>query len=269
MKVYAKRISHFLEFDMTLIDTHAHLFLEEFNADLESASARAAQEGVEKILMPNLDSSSIEAMLATEQKNASCLPMIGIHPCYVKENFEEELSLIESRISTHKFYAVGEAGLDLYWDRTFWKEQQEAFRFQVQLAKKHKLPLSIHCREAVEEAIEIVSNEHDSDLKGVFHCFSGNGEQARRIIEMNFCLGIGGVLTFKNSGLDKALAGVSLDALVLETDAPYLAPAPHRGKRNEPAYLILIAQRLADIYKIPVSEVADITTQNAKRLFAL
>lgn len=236
---------------------------------MEATLERAAQEGVQKILMPNLDSSSVEAMLAVERKSALCLPMIGVHPCYVKENFEEELSMVESWIARHKFCAVGEAGLDLYWDRTFWKEQQEAFRFQIQLAKKHKLPLSIHCREAVDEAIEIISKEHTSDLKGVFHCFSGNAEQARRIVEMNFRLGAGGTLTFKNSGLDKVLPNVSLDAIVLETDAPYLAPVPHRGKRNEPAYLILIAQRLADIYKISVSEVADVTTENAKQLFDL
>lgn len=254
---------------MNFIDTHAHIFLEEFNADLDAVLEHSKQEEVEKILMPNLDSSTIETMLAVEKKNAGCLPMIGIHPCYVKENFEEELKIVESWISKHKFCAIGEVGLDLYWDKTFWKEQQEAFRFQIQLAKKHKLPLSIHCREAVDEAIDIISKEYTTDLRGVFHCFSGNTEHARKIAEMNFFLGIGGVATFKNSGLDKVLPAVSLDHIVLETDAPYLAPTPHRGKRNEPAYLSLIGQKLAAIYQTSVSDVANITTTNARKLFNL
>lgn len=254
---------------MNFIDTHAHIFLEEFKADLDAVLERSKQEGVEKILMPNLDSSTIETMLAVEKKNAWCLPMIGIHPCYVKENFEEELRIVESWISKHKFYAVGEVGLDLYWDKTFWKEQQEAFRFQIQLAKKHKLPLSIHCREAMDEAIDIISKEYTTGLRGVFHCFSGNAEHARKIAEMNFFLGIGGVATFKNSGLDKVLSSVSLDNIVLETDAPYLAPAPHRGKRNEPAWLSLIGQKLAAIYQTSVNNVANVTTTNARKLFNL
>lgn len=255
---------------MNLIDSHAHIYSEKFDADRAEAMERAQQEGVTKIYMPNIDHTSIDAMLEAEQKYpGACIPMMGLHPTSVDKTFERELYLVEEWLNKRKFAAIGECGIDLYWDKTFLPQQQEALRVQVELAKKHQLPIILHTRDSFEEAYEIVAAAQDGTLKGIFHCFSGTLQEAERVKELGFLMGIGGVATFKNGGLDKVLPHVQLEDLVLETDCPYLAPAPHRGKRNEPVYLPLIAQRLADLLEKPVQEVAEKTTANATNLFKL
>ncbi|HMP99711.1 MAG TPA: TatD family hydrolase [Cyclobacteriaceae bacterium] len=254
---------------MELIDTHAHIYLKDFADDREDMLARAADVGLHKIYMPNIDHTSIDDMLNLEAKHPqACIAMMGLHPCSVNKNFEKELYEVESWLARRKFAAVGEIGTDLYWDKTFWEQQQEAFKIQVTWAIQHKLPIVIHCRESLNETIDMVEHLKDENLKGVFHCFSGTPEQAKRIIDLGFYLGIGGVATFKNGGLDKVLPDVDLAHIVLETDSPYLAPVPHRGKRNEPAYLQLIAQRVADLMQISIEEVAAETSGNSKLLFS-
>ncbi|MDN4164387.1 TatD family hydrolase [Cytophagales bacterium LB-30] len=253
---------------MMLIDTHCHIFSEEFATDRESAIQRALEVGVSQILMPNIDADSISAMMELHSTHPSvCLPMMGLHPCYVKEDFEQVLMQMESLLSQHSFVAIGEIGTDLYWDKTFWSHQQEAFKIQVGWAKKHKLPIAIHCRESFQETLALLEPLVDEYLTGVFHCFTGNAQDADRVKEMGFYLGIGGVATFKKGGMDTVIPQIGLERVVLETDSPYLAPVPYRGKRNEPAYLALIAQKVADYLAIPVEEVASITTQNARQLF--
>ena len=254
---------------MELIDTHAHIYLKDFADDREDMLARAADVGLHKIYMPNIDHTSIDDMLNLEAKHPqACIAMMGLHPCSVNKNFEKELYEVESWLARRKFAAGGEIGTDLYWDKTFWEQQQEAFKIQVTWAIQHKLPIVIHCRESLNETIDMVEHLKDENLKGVFHCFSGTPEQAKRIIDLGFYLGIGGVATFKNGGLDKVLPDVDLAHIVLETDSPYLAPVPHRGKRNEPAYLQLIAQRVADLMQISIEEVAAETSGNSKLLFS-
>jgi TatD DNase family protein len=263
---------------MKLTDTHAHLYAEQFDNDRESMMARAMQQGVEYFFLPNIDSASIEGMLALVKKYpGKCFPMMGLHPCYVAKTYEDDLEVVtgwlkkmKSEPEAPRFYAVGEIGIDLYWDKTHFKEQQEAFRRQITLAKEYGLPIVIHTRSSFDEAFEIVREMHEGTLKGIFHCFSGTLEQAKQVIALGgFKLGIGGVVTFKNSGVDKVVEGVSLEHLVLETDAPYLAPVPYRGKRNESAYVRLVAEKVAQIKNIPVEEVARITTENALRLFGI
>lgn len=250
------------------IDTHAHLYAEEFNADRADMFARSEEQGVTKIFMPNVDHTSIDSMLEIESRSGGkCLAMMGLHPTYIKKDFERELYLVEQWLSKRKFAAVGEIGTDLYWDKTFWEQQQEAFTIQVNWAKQYKLPVVIHCRESIDQTIDMVEQLTDGKLKGIFHCFIGSVEQAERIIKLGFLLGIGGVATFKNGGLDKVLPHIAMEHLVLETDSPYLAPVPHRGKRNEPAYIPLVAQRLADLKGIPLSDVQALTTSNATQLF--
>jgi TatD DNase family protein len=250
------------------IDTHAHIYASEFADDRTAMIQQAFDARVRKIYMPNIDHTSIDAMLELEHTfPGQCIPMMGLHPCYVKKNFERELYIVEDWLSKRKFAAVGEIGTDLYWDKTFWEQQQEAFRIQVNLAKRYELPIVIHCRESIDETIALVEELKDEKLRGIFHCFSGNEAQARRIIAAGFLLGIGGVATFKNGGLDKVLPLIGLEHLVLETDSPYLAPVPHRGKRNEPAYLPLIAAKVAAYTRTMLDDVRNITTQNAIRLF--
>ena len=250
------------------VDTHAHLYSEEFNEDIDDVIERCGRANVGKIYMPNIDHTSIDSMMELELKNPHCLSMMGLHPCSVKKDFEKELYLVETWLNKRKFSAIGEMGTDLYWDKTFWPQQQEAFKIQVEWANKFRRPIVIHCRESINETIELLEPALDGNLKGVFHCFSGTIEQAKKIISMGFYLGIGGVSTFKNGGLDKVLPEVDLNSLVLETDSPYLAPVPHRGKRNEPSYIPLIAQRVAQLKKNPVEEVMLTTTKNANRLFS-
>ena len=252
------------------IDTHAHIYLEEFESDTGDMLLRCEENGVRKIFMPNIDHTSMDAMMEVELRNPSrCYSMMGLHPCSVKKDFQKELYIVEDWLNKRKFAAVGEMGTDLYWDKTFWPEQQEAFKVQVQWAKKHHLPIVIHCRESIDETIELLDPFVDGKLTGIFHCFSGSLEQAKKIIEMNFYLGIGGIVTFKNSGLDKILPDLDVHRIVLETDSPYLAPVPHRGKRNEPSYLTLVAQKICELKKMKLSELQNVTSENALKIFKI
>jgi TatD DNase family protein len=229
---------------------------------------RCMEQRVTKIFMPNVDHASIDAMLELESRSSGqCIPMMGLHPCSVKKGFERELYLIESWLSKRKFSAVGEIGTDLYWDKNLFDYQKEAFIIQVNWAKKYNLPIVIHCRESIDQTIELVKQMQDGNLSGIFHCFSGTVEQALQITKLGFYLGIGGVATFKNGGLDKVLPDIELKHLVLETDSPYLAPVPHRGKRNEPSYIPLVAKKVAEFKDLSIDEVQRATTENALKLF--
>ncbi|MCU0420973.1 MAG: TatD family hydrolase [Cyclobacteriaceae bacterium] len=251
-----------------LIDTHAHIYAHEFETDRADMLTRAREQGITKIYMPNVDHASIDAMLEVESRWPGCVAMMGLHPCSVKKDFEKELYRVETWLNQRAFAAIGEMGTDLYWDKTFWPQQQEAFKIQVGWAKRYQRPLVIHCRESINETLDLLEPLQDGTLTGVFHCFTGNLPQAQRMIALGFYLGIGGVATFKNGGLDQVLPEIDLQHVVLETDSPYLAPVPHRGKRNEPLYLPLIAQRISEIKSVPLSEVQRITTANAHQLFA-
>lgn len=256
---------------MKLIDTHCHLYLPEFDTDRDAMMQRAIDIGVEKFFLPNIASDSIEGMLTLSRGYPeNCFPMMGLHPCSVKENWKQETTMIEEylfRRSETKFWSIGETGLDYYWDKTFIAAQKENFQLHIDWAKKLKLPIIIHSRDATDDCIEMISKNKDSRLSGIFHCFSGTLEQARQIIDLDFYLGIGGVVTFKNGGLDKVMEHLDLSHVVLETDSPYLAPAPHRGKRNESSYLRLVAEKLSAIKKLPFEEVASITSANARQIF--
>ncbi len=255
---------------MNLIDTHAHIYSDEFENDRAGAIERAKTAGVNKILMPAIDSSTHENMLRLEEEYAgTCISMMGLHPCSVKENYEEELRIAEEYLVKQKFMAVGEIGLDFYWDVSFKDQQYAAFHRQVEWALAYDIPISIHSRNATDECIKVVQEHQQGKLRGVFHCFSGTPGQAMQLIELGFYLGIGGVLTFKNAGLDKIVKEIDLSCMVLETDAPYLAPVPFRGKRNECSYIPYILQKLADIKEMPTDIVARITTTNAEKLFGL
>lgn len=253
---------------MELVDTHTHLYARQLNPDINAVVQRALQAGVTRFYLPNVDSDSIEDMLAFENAWPQYgFPMMGLHPCSVKENFEEELAIVKKWIDQRPFSAIGEIGIDLYWDKTFLEEQKTAFLRQIDWAKALKLPVSIHCRDSMDLVIGLVEKEAGPNLTGVFHCFTGNAEQAAKIREMGFYLGIGGVLTYKNSGLAETLKEIGLEKVMLETDSPYLAPVPHRGKRNETAYLRLIAEKMAEVLEVSLDQVAEITTSNAKTLF--
>ena len=257
---------------MYLIDTHTHLYSSQFDEDRNDVIQRSLAKGVQKMLLPNIDQSSIEGMLTLADNYPNiCYPMMGLHPCSVDENSQEILKNLESFFTeNHKFIAVGEIGIDLYWDKTFLKEQIEAFEIQINWAKKYKLPIVIHARDSFNEIFEVLDQMNDEHLTGVFHCFSGNLEQANKVLSYGgFKLGIGGVVTFKKSGLDEVVTNISIDHLILETDSPYLAPTPYRGKRNESSYIPLIAEKLSLIYGISEEEIGIITTQNALNLFKL
>jgi TatD DNase family protein len=250
------------------IDTHAHVFAEQFQPDRNDIIARAIDAGVKEIYMPNIDHTSIDGMFEMEEKfRGTCFSMMGLHPTSVKKDFEKELYIVEEWLFKRKFVAVGEMGTDLYWDKSFWEQQKEAFKIQVGWAKKLKLPIVIHCRESMDETIALLEPLLGNDLTGVFHCFTGSLEQARKITSMGFYLGLGGVATFKNGGIDKIIPDLELDNLVLETDSPYLAPVPHRGKRNEPSYIPIIAEKIIGLKNISKEEFQAITTRNASRLF--
>lgn len=253
------------------IDTHTHLYVEEFDADRDEMIQRALDSGVNKLYLPNIDQTSIEGMLALEEKYpGKCFSMMGLHPCSVKENYKEELNIVKGWLDKRPFCAVGEIGIDLYWDKTFIEEQKEAFRIQINWAKELKRPIVIHARNSMDEIMEIVEEENDENLRGIFHCFSGNGEHAKRVLELGgFYIGVGGVVTFKNSGksLRAILEQVDVKHIVLETDAPYISPAPYRGKRNESSYIPIIAARLAELKGLTREEVGIITTNNAEKLF--
>lgn len=253
---------------MTLIDTHSHIYLPEFETDTAQMLERAEKEGINRILMPAIDSSTHGAMIKLEEDNrGSCLSMMGLHPCSVKENPENELKTALDLLEKRPFIAIGETGLDLYWDKTFIQQQYLAFHKQVEWALQYDIPVVIHSRNSIDECIAVVKEHQKGKLKGVFHCFSGNLEQAVQITGLGFYLGIGGVLTFKNAGLDAVMEKISLENIVLETDAPYLAPVPFRGKRNEPSYLKYVLDKLATIKNVSKMEIASVTTANAKKLF--
>jgi TatD DNase family protein len=252
---------------MYFIDTHTHIYLSEFDTDREAVIQRAKEANVRTAILPAIDSSTHEVMLEVESAYENCYAMIGLHPCSVNQDFEKELTLIETYLKQRRFIAIGEIGLDFYWDKTFTGQQYQAFHKQIQTAAQYNLPIVIHSRNAIDECIDVVK-EHPG-ITGVFHCFSGNEEQAKKIMDLGFMLGIGGVLTFKNAGLDKVIVKTGLSNVVLETDAPYLAPVPYRGKRNEPSYIKLVAEKLSAICNLSIEEITELTTENAKKLFKL
>jgi TatD DNase family protein len=255
---------------MQFIDTHTHLCSDEFDHDRTEMVKRAIDAGVNQLFIPSIDASGTQKMYDLEaQFPENVRLMIGLHPCYVKENYLEELSHVEAQLALHKFYAIGEIGIDLYWDTTTLEIQKKAFQYQIQLAKKHQLPINIHCRDAFDEVIEVLELEKSTELFGIFHCFSGNFEQAQKAISLGLKLGIGGVVTFKNGKIDQFVNQIDLEHIVLETDSPYLAPVPYRGKRNESSFTLLVAQKLADLYELPVEEIARITTANSKTIFGI
>jgi TatD DNase family protein len=252
------------------VDTHTHLYAEEFNADRTALINKAIANGVKKFYLPNIEASSIEGMLALEKEfPENCFAMMGLHPCSVNNTVEAELTIVKEWLAKKKFVGVGEIGIDLYWDKTFFSQQQHAFKTQIQWALDYDYPIVIHCRDAFDEIYEILTSFKKLP-KAIFHCFSGNVEQANKIIALqNFKLGIGGVITFKNSGLDKVVEQIDLEHLVLETDAPYLAPVPFRGKRNEPSYLLEVAKRIAEIKSVSMTEVEEMTEKNAAFIFGV
>lgn len=255
---------------MYLIDTHTHLFAEQFDEDRTEMVQRAIDAGVTKMFLPNIDKDTVDVMVnLSRQFPDNCYPMLGLHPSDVKEDYKEQLDVINSRLLEFKIYGIGETGIDLYWDKTFIKEQEEALRIQIGWALKMDLPIILHTRSADEETIAIVKDYVKDGLRGVFHCFGGTADQAERIVNMGFYLGIGGVVTFKNSNLAETIKDIPLTNIVLETDSPYLAPHPYRGKRNESSYLTLVADKLADARGISGAEIAEITTANAKKIFGI
>jgi len=255
---------------MIITDTHTHLYSDAFDADRNDMIHRAINQGVSRFFIPAIDSTYTESMLQLEQDFPEhVFLMAGLHPTHVKENYTEELNHVEEMLAKRKFYAVGEIGIDLYWDTSTLEIQKKAFKYQIQLAKKYKLPIVIHCREAFNEIFEILETEKDDDLFGVFHCFTGDLEQAHQAISYNMKLGIGGVATFKNGKIDQFLNQIELKHIVLETDSPYLAPAPYRGKRNESTYIIKVLEKLSHIYNVSLEDLASITTQNSKEVFSI
>src|SRR6186997_2128825 len=253
-----------------IIDTHSHIYLPEFRDDLDQILKRAENEEIKLILMPAIDNETHLAMLGIEDHHPEkCLAMMVLHPCSVKEGYKQELKIVEGYFEKRSFVAVGETGLDFYWDRTFTKEQYASFQIQIELAKQYNIPVVIHSRNSIDDCIKVIRENQQGNLKGVFHCFSGNEMQAKELIDLGFYLGIGGVVTFKNSGLDKVMVDIDIKNIVLETDAPYLAPVPFRGKRNECSYLKYVVEKLAEIKNVSKEEIAGITTKNAKELFSI
>lgn len=253
---------------MNLIDTHTHLYVEQFDADRGEVIERAMKQGVSKFYIPAIDSTYYERMFNLRDSYPDAIRlMAGLHPTHVKEDYEKELNFVRELLEKEKFVAIGEIGIDLYWDQTFLEEQKKAFRTQIAWAREKSLPIVIHARDSFKEIFEIMDLEQGPELKGIFHCFTGTLEQAKKIIDYGFKLGIGGVVTFKNGGIDKFLDQIELENLVLETDSPYLAPKPFRGKRNESSYLVHVVEKLAEIYNMDPKEVAEITTRNAQEIF--
>lgn len=253
-----------------LIDTHCHLYLDEFSTDITEVIKRAEDEGVRKLFLPGIDSSEINNMLLLEERfPGQCIAMMGLHPCSVKENYIAELAIVQDWLAKRKFAAIGEIGLDFYWDKTFTEQQYAVFRRQIELSLQYKLPIVIHTRNAIRETIDVVKEFVPRGVKGIFHCFGGSIENAKEIIDAGFYLGIGGVLTYKNAGLAEVLDKIDLTYMVLETDAPYLSPVPFRGKRNESCYLKYVVEKLAQIKNVSVEEVGAVTTRNAEKIFGL
>lgn len=255
---------------MLLTDTHTHIYYHAGTEKLQEHLQRCFDNGIQRLFLPSVNSASIKPVFDTVAAYPEhCFPMLGLHPCDVKENYVEELDTIRKSLETNKVHAIGEIGLDLYWDKSTLEIQKDAFRTQVQWAKELNLPIDIHCREAFTELFELLEELHDDKLFGVLHCFTGTLEQAHQAIDLGFALGIGGVVTFKKAGLDQVVKEIDLKHIVLETDAPYLAPVPFRGKENESSYLIYVAQKVADLHQISVEKVAEITTENSKRIFGI
>lgn len=255
---------------MVLTDTHTHLYSEEFSADSDLMMQRALNAGVERFFVPSIDSSYTQQMYSLEAKYpGKVFLMMGLHPTNVKDNYREELAHVEEQLAKRSFAAIGEIGIDLYWDKSTLKNQQEAFSHQIKLAKQYSLPINIHCRDAFDEVFDVLEDEKGESLHGIFHCFTGDKEQALKAIGYNMKLGIGGVVTFKNGKIDQYLNEIDLEHIVLETDAPYLAPVPYRGKRNESSYTLLVAQKLAEVYNLPVEKIAAITTENSRQVFGI
>lgn len=254
----------------TLTDTHTHIYYQAGTEKLQEQVQRCLDNQITKLFLPNVDSASIKPVMETVAAYPEhCFPMLGLHPCSVKENYKGELAIIEKALAEHKVYAIGEIGLDLYWDKTTLAIQKEAFKIQVSWAKSLGLPIDIHCREAFDELFELLEELQDDKLFGILHCFTGTLEQAHKAIDLGFALGIGGVVTFKKAGLDLVVKQIDLQHIVLETDAPYLAPSPYRGKENESSYLYHIAEKVADLHEMSIADLAKITTENATRIFGI
>ena len=255
---------------MKIIDTHTHLYSNQFKLDVDDVIAKAKENGVKKFIFPAIDSSHYDSMHALKKKYSDDIYLMsGLHPTDVKKNYKDELDFVVNSLKSHNYVAIGEIGIDLYWDKTYLKEQQDAFRFQIKLAIKNDLPIVIHCRESFDEIFKILEEENCDKLRGVFHCFTGNIDQAKKAIGLGFLLGIGGVITFKNGGIDKFINQIDLKHIVLETDSPYLAPVPFRGKRNESSYVIYVIEKLSELYQLPKEEIASTTTNNAEKMFSL
>ena len=253
-----------------MIDTHCHLYLNDFKTDLSDIIKKAEAQGITRFYLPGIDSKEIDGMLFLEEQfPGKCFAMMGLHPCSVKENYLDELTIVKNWVRKRKFAAIGEIGLDFYWDKTFERQQYEAFRLQIELSLHHKLPIVIHTRNAMQETINVVKEFVPRGVRGIFHCFGGSYENAKEIIDAGFYLGIGGVVTYKNSGLDNVLDKIDLKHMVLETDSPYLTPVPFRGKRNESSYIKYVAEKLAEIKKMPVEEIDLVTTANAEKIFGI
>ena len=255
---------------MIITDTHTHLYSEAFDSDRDAVIQRALKEGVTRFFIPAIDSHYTEAMFQLEQDYPEhVFLMSGLHPTSVKENYEKELEHVEALLTKRSFYAIGEIGIDLYWDTSTLDWQKKAFKYQIRLAKKYQLPIVIHCREAFEEIFEVLEEEQSDDLYGIFHCFTGTLEDAKRALSHNMKLGIGGVVTFKNGKIDQFINQIDINHIVLETDAPYLAPKPYRGKRNESAYIVQVLEKLSEVYGFSKEKIAEITTQNSKAIFKI
>lgn len=255
---------------MKIIDTHTHLYLKQFKDDIDKVIQRSIDKGINKFIFPAIDSTHFDDMHDLKNRYpGSVYLMSGLHPTNVKENYKVELDFVVNSLKSHSYVAIGEIGIDLYWDKTYLKQQQMAFEFQITLAIKHDLPIVIHCREAFDEIFEILDKKNCDKLRGVFHCFTGTFEQANRAIQLGFKLGIGGVVTFKNGEIDKFLNRIDLKHIVVETDSPYLAPVPYRGKRNESSYITYVIDKLSEIYGLPIKKIASVTTKNAEKVFAL
>lgn len=255
---------------MVITDTHTHLYSEAFDKDRDVVIQKAIEHGIKRFFIPSIDSTYTQSMLDLEKRYPkNMFLMMGLHPTHVKENYKEELIHVDRMLSNRSFYAVGEIGIDLYWDKTFLTEQQEAFKFQIHMAKKYGLPIVIHCRDSFDEIFEVLEEEKGEGLYGIFHCFTGTEEQAKKAINYNMKLGIGGVVTFKNGKIDRFLNKIDLSHIVLETDSPYLSPVPYRGKRNESVYLLEVLKKLSLLYEMDEKEIAEITTQNSKDVFGV
>ncbi len=255
---------------MLLTDTHTHLYYQTDDTKRVELIQRCEENSIGRLFLPNVDAASVPLVLSlVDSFPGICFPMLGLHPCSVKAGWEDELNAIKESAHQHKIFAIGEIGIDLYWDKTTLSEQIRAFKIQIAWAKSLKLPIVIHCRDAFDEVFEVLQSENDENLRGIFHCFTGTLEQANKVIDLGFYLGIGGVVTYKNSGLDKTVAQVGLDHIVLETDSPYLTPVPHRGKPNESSYLIYVAQKVAELHQTGVETVAGITTENSRLVFGV